>query len=71
MKKIILGLAVIASLSSLASASNHSYHSKKNFNNSQQQDRSITCENFHNCQTIHQPIYQHQACAKLGICINH
>ncbi|EAI4448142.1 hypothetical protein IO384_001600 [Campylobacter lari] len=71
MKKIILGLAVIASLSSVALALNHSYHSKKNFNNSQQQDRSITCENFHNCQTIHQPIYQHQACAKLGICINH
>ncbi|MCV3530146.1 hypothetical protein L8Y18_01615 [Campylobacter sp. CNRCH_2007_0968H] len=61
MKKIILGLAVIASLSSLASASNHSYHSKKNFNNSQQEyieGRSITCATFHNCQTIHQPIYQ-------------
>ncbi|MCV3392916.1 hypothetical protein L8V88_07855 [Campylobacter sp. IFREMER_LSEM_CL2101] len=56
MKKIILGLAVIASLSSVASASNHSYHSKKNFNNSQQEyieGRSITCATFHNCQTIH------------------
>lgn len=71
MKKIILGLAVIASLSSLASASNHSYHSKKNFNNSQQEyieDRSITCATFHNCQTIHQPIYQDAFCKWTGYC---
>ncbi|HDZ4981205.1 TPA: hypothetical protein RTG09_001906, partial [Campylobacter jejuni] len=52
MKKIILGLAVIASLFSVALASNHSYHSKKNFSNLQQEykeDRSITCATFHNC----------------------
>ncbi|HDZ4932650.1 hypothetical protein OLP40_04470 [Campylobacter jejuni] len=70
MKNIILGLAVIVSLSSIALASNHSYHSKKNLSNLQQ-DGILTCENFHNCQTTNQPIYQHQACAKLGICINH
>ncbi|HEC1786630.1 hypothetical protein L8X33_05670 [Campylobacter sp. CNRCH_2014_2849] len=71
MKKIILGLAVIASLSSVASALNHSYHSKKNFNNSQQEyikGRSITCATFHNCQTIHQPIYQDAFCKWKGYC---
>ncbi|EAC1393621.1 hypothetical protein R5Q10_001753 [Campylobacter jejuni] len=74
MKKIILGLAVIASLSSLASASNNSYHSKKNLSNLQQEykeDRSITCATFHNCQTIHQSIYQeagHKVLCKFGYC---
>ncbi|ELU5076015.1 hypothetical protein SB928_001644 [Campylobacter jejuni] len=67
MKKIILGLAVIASLSSVALALNNS---NENTNNSKQ-SRILTCKDFHNCQTIHQPIYQHQACVKLGICINH
>ncbi|MBK1972491.1 hypothetical protein JG677_00185 [Campylobacter sp. TTU-622] len=74
MKKVILSLAILASLSSFALASNNSYHSKKNLSNSQQEykeDRSITCANFHNCQTIHQPIYQeagHKALCKFGHC---
>ncbi|MBZ7936598.1 hypothetical protein H2279_08160 [Campylobacter sp. B0100352/1] len=67
MKKIILSLAVIASLSSVASASNHSYYSKKDFNNPKQ-ERSITCATFHNCQTIHQPIYQEAFCKWTGYC---
>lgn len=37
MKKVILSLVIIASLSSVALASNHSYHSKKNLSNSQQE----------------------------------
>ncbi|TKX30734.1 hypothetical protein [Campylobacter aviculae] len=64
MKKITLGLAL---LSSVALASNNS---NENTNNSKQ-SRILTCKDFHNYQTISQPIYQHQACAKLGICIYH
>ncbi len=67
MKKILLGLAIIASLSSVALTSNHS---NKNFNNTKQ-SRILTCKDFHNCQTTNQPIYQYEACAKLGICIYH
>ena len=67
MKKIILSLAIIASLSSVALASNSN---KKNHTNLEKESKILTCENFHNCQTTNQPIYQHQACSKLGICIH-
>lgn len=70
MKKIILALAVLASLSSVALASNHTYHSNKNLSHLRQ-DRGLTCEDFHNCQTIYQPIYQeagYNLLCKYGYC---